>query len=656
MTMKRIPTIVLSVLLAAAVISGLVLYGRYQNATDALLSKEKEMISLDERINRLNDEISSLQDSGRKDAEKSLEELGRAKAHISKILSQLESANSRIETLTDELGKKDGKIGELRQSFSNAEKDRGAIEAQLSHLQSSHETAVSNLREEIHTRDRRIVELEKHAQTATDQVLTLKEDVAENLREIEALRGRLSYLKKQKNDVDVQSAELKANHEAAVSELERQNADWGAMIADLRKRSKDILSQMSFLQEEVAKERRETEALEISLSDLENRREAAEASLEQLKSAHQAKLSSLQEEVRLRDTAVEALAKKFQNAASEVRALKDKLEKRQTEMEELRGRLTEIEKQRSTVEGQLNRHKSTHEAELTDLREQIKRRDTKIAQLEPQLEEEKNRGTSLQQEILKRQNEAEAFQQSMESIEKQKAALEAQVERLKSTHEDTVSRLNSEIQGRDAMIRDFRKKMKDLTSELLLHKEALAKRQDELETLQSSLSDLLGQKGRLITQIDALKSAHDSIVTDLKGEILNKQVTLEELAEKLSITFVDRILFDFGKATITPKGKDILRKVGEALRNAGAKQIRVVGHTDNKLILPEHRYKFPSNWELSAARAAAVIRFFQNDIGIDPRNMEAVGQSFYRPIATNETEEGRSRNRRVAIIIAPRLE
>ena len=91
------------------------------------------------------------------------------------------------------------------------------------------------------------------------------------------------------------------------------------------------------------------------------------------------------------------------------------------------------------------------------------------------------------------------------------------------------------------------------------------------------------------------------------------------------------------------------------MKNVRGRQIRVVGHTDNIPITYEYRERFPSNWELSAARAGAVVRFLQHRIGLDPTDLEVVGRSFYEPLASNETKEGRAQNRRVNIILGPRI-
>jgi len=157
-------------------------------------------------------------------------------------------------------------------------------------------------------------------------------------------------------------------------------------------------------------------------------------------------------------------------------------------------------------------------------------------------------------------------------------------------------------------------------------------------------------------QMKQMKSTYDTLVSDLKDQIQKQEVTIKEFQESLSLNFIDRILFEFGKADLTPEGEKILKKVGEALKNIKGKKVRVTGHTDPVPIRPDYMYKFPSNWELSAARAASVVRYFQEKIDLDPKEMEAVGRSFYHPEASNDTKEGRARNRRVEILIAPQME
>jgi len=178
-----------------------------------------------------------------------------------------------------------------------------------------------------------------------------------------------------------------------------------------------------------------------------------------------------------------------------------------------------------------------------------------------------------------------------------------------------------------------------------------------LQVCEKNLSEQ-NQKVAEITeaQIKQMKATHDKLVSDLKDQIQKQEVTIKESQESLSLNFVDRILFEFGKADLTPAGEKILKKVGEALNNIKGKKIRVTGHTDNVPIHPDYVHQFPSNWELSAARAASVVRYFQEKPGLDPKDLEAVGRSFYHPEASNDTKKGRARNRRVEILVAPQME
>jgi len=121
-------------------------------------------------------------------------------------------------------------------------------------------------------------------------------------------------------------------------------------------------------------------------------------------------------------------------------------------------------------------------------------------------------------------------------------------------------------------------------------------------------------------------------------------VTLEEPG--VVVRFPDQVLFDLGEADLKPEFEATLRRFAQALTRWDG-EIRVEGHADS---LPIHRPKFPSNWELSAARASTVVRFFI-DRGLDPTKLWVAGFGEYRPIADNTTPEGRVRNRRVDVVL-----
>jgi len=156
-------------------------------------------------------------------------------------------------------------------------------------------------------------------------------------------------------------------------------------------------------------------------------------------------------------------------------------------------------------------------------------------------------------------------------------------------------------------------------------------------------------------EIDRLKATYDTLMADMKAEIEQGQVTITKLADRLSVSMVDRILFPSGEADITPAGLKVLQRVGNVLKNAENKVIRVEGHTDNVNISEKLTYKFPTNWELSTTRASNVVRFLQETVLIDPTRLEAVGLSEFHPVASNATAKGRSQNRRIEIALLPDL-
>ena len=116
------------------------------------------------------------------------------------------------------------------------------------------------------------------------------------------------------------------------------------------------------------------------------------------------------------------------------------------------------------------------------------------------------------------------------------------------------------------------------------------------------------------------------------------------------------ILFDTGSAELKPGAEQVLRELAGVLTTPEAHDLRIMvaGHTDDVPIAADYRWRVPSNWELSAARAASVVHFLQNRLDIDPARLTVQGLSHYRPVAPNDTPENRAANRRVEIFIRAR--
>jgi chemotaxis protein MotB len=154
-------------------------------------------------------------------------------------------------------------------------------------------------------------------------------------------------------------------------------------------------------------------------------------------------------------------------------------------------------------------------------------------------------------------------------------------------------------------------------------------------------------------KVRKVSTTYQDMVEKMKKEISEGQVTISELKGKLTVNMVDAVLFDTGKAEVKQGGLEVLKKVISILKGETEKAIRIEGHTDDVPISGTLAKRFPTNWELSAARAINVTRFLQEQ-GIDPDVLSAVAYGEYKPISDNETPEGRAMNRRIEIILIPR--
>lgn len=227
-------------------------------------------------------------------------------------------------------------------------------------------------------------------------------------------------------------------------------------------------------------------------------------------------------------------------------------------------------------------------------------------------------------------------------LEKQKAALQQENANIKSTLETSRSQLTKDVV-------ELKNRLSENAARIKALEDELAAKNNEIAQLKAQADQLAQEKERAIAQV---KGTYDSLVTELKHEIKQGEIQITQLKDKLTVNMVDKILFDSGSAVIKKNGEKVLDRVAEILKGITKQQIKVEGHTDNVPISSRLAERFPSNWELSTARATTVVRYLQGR-GVNPGVLSAEGYAEYRPVSPNDTDEGKSANRRIEIVLLP---
>jgi chemotaxis protein MotB len=185
---------------------------------------------------------------------------------------------------------------------------------------------------------------------------------------------------------------------------------------------------------------------------------------------------------------------------------------------------------------------------------------------------------------------------------------------------------------------------------------------DRVEKLEGEKAELANAKEELSKEVEAksgeleqLKGTYDKLESQMKDEIARGDISLSQDGGRLRVGLVDKILFDSGEAAISKRGEEVLARVGAVLATIDDKQIQVSGHTDRTPISEKLAPQFPTNWELSTARAINVVRFLSEKASVPPQRLVASGYSEYHPIANNKTSAGRAKNRRIEILLTPSL-
>ncbi len=184
----------------------------------------------------------------------------------------------------------------------------------------------------------------------------------------------------------------------------------------------------------------------------------------------------------------------------------------------------------------------------------------------------------------------------------------------------------------------------------------LANSNTENQNLYSQLGDreqTIAQLQNMINEQNArVKNILDQVKNALNG-FSSSELTVREEGGKVYVAMSDKLLFESGSAIVNDKGKEALGMLSQVLNEQTDVDVYIEGHTDS---IPIHTAVYQDNWDLSVIRSTSVVRILTETYGVSPMQIQPCGRGEYKPVDTNTTPEGRARNRRTEIIIAPKLD
>ena len=298
------------------------------------------------------------------------------------------------------------------------------------------------------------------------------------------------------------------------------------------------------------------------------------------------------------------------------------------------------------------------ELELKSLKKQFKNErlslESKIRELEDNIERLNN-----EIELLKkgREEDSKIFQKRIAELRKVRDILKKKgSDREKKLIEEN-KRIQRECQKSiDELRKNYEQEQESSIDQLAKLKEDCNKRIEDLNTRISNLNDELSNIKKLSQaqkqELERMKSQADELEKQLASEIEKGDIRLKRTHEKIIINLDDRICFDSGRAILKNDVLAALEKIAGILSKYPENNIIVEGHTDN---VPISTRQYRDNWQLSTARSLAVLRYLLKNSNLSPERLTAAGFGEYHPIMSNDTPENRALNRRVDIVVVPRV-
>lgn len=272
------------------------------------------------------------------------------------------------------------------------------------------------------------------------------------------------------------------------------------------------------------------------------------------------------------------------------------------------------------------------------------------SRLSSDLEDVTARNTRNEQDLDKLRKEHEAAVAERDRLRTELAATKNNLEKLRSSYDALEANSSSALAENSRRNRELLAQLESREKALNEERSRLEKIQKELESRSRRVNELESSIAAQEQKMNNLKNSLSKALTNFEG----RGLTVEQREGKVYVSMENKLLFNSGSWAVGSEGRKAVEQLGQVLADNPDIAVLIEGHTDN--VPYSGSGQLQNNWDLSTKRATAIVQILRENRSIDPQNLTAAGRGEHAPVASNETAEGKAKNRRIEVILTPKLD
>jgi chemotaxis protein MotB len=279
------------------------------------------------------------------------------------------------------------------------------------------------------------------------------------------------------------------------------------------------------------------------------------------------------------------------------------------------------------------------------------------AQLQEDNNELSREFDDLEAKYRQNENDLAALQAQYEQTKAERDRLQEEYNSTKTSYEKLKASYDALEANSSSALAENSRRNRELLAELDAKEEALLQEKNRLEKLQKDLA----ARSKRVDELESMIAAKDAKMNALKNAISKalvnfegKGLTVEQRDGKVYVSMENKLLFNSGSWAVGAEGRKAVQQLASVLAENPDIAVLIEGHTDN--VPYKGSGQLTNNWDLSTKRATAIVELLLENSGINAENLTAAGRGEYAPVASNDTAEGRAKNRRIEVILTPKLD